>query len=39
MSAVKVIRNVLGTAGLVFAGYIFLMSLKDAARYVRISTM
>jgi hypothetical protein len=39
MSAVKVIRNVLGTAGLVFAGYIFLRSLKDAARYVRISTM
>ncbi len=39
MSAIKVVRNVLGTAGLIFAGYIFLMSLKDAARYVKISTM
>ena len=39
MNAVKVVRNVLGTAGLLFAGYVFLMSLKDAARYVRISKM
>ncbi len=39
MSAVRVVRNVIGTAGLVFAGYVFLVSLKDAARYVKISTM
>jgi hypothetical protein len=39
MRAVKIVRNMLGTVGLVFAGYVFLLSLKDAARYVKISTM
>jgi hypothetical protein len=33
------VRNVLGTAGVLFAGYVFLMSLKDFRRYIRISTM
>jgi hypothetical protein len=39
MGALKVARNVLGTAGLIFAGYVFLMSLKDSMRYVKISSM
>ncbi len=39
MSALKVARNIVGTAGLLFAGYVFLMSLKDSARYIKISSM
>jgi hypothetical protein len=29
----------IGTAGLVFAGYIFLTAIPDLKRYMRISTM
>jgi hypothetical protein len=39
MGALKVARNILGTAGLILAGYVFLMSLKDSARYIKISSM
>jgi hypothetical protein len=39
MSVLKIARNVVGTAGLLFAGYIFVMSLKDSWRYVKISRM
>ena len=39
MSALKVARNIVGTAGLLFAGYVFLISLKDSARYIKISSM
>ncbi len=39
MSTLKAVRNVLGTAGLIFAGYILLASLKDAGRYIKISSM
>jgi hypothetical protein len=39
MTTFRVVRNVLGTAGLVFAGYVFVMSLKDVRRYIKISTM
>lgn len=39
LSAFKVVRNVLGTVGLIFAGYVFLEGLIDSKRYVRISTM
>ncbi len=39
MSALKAIRNVLGTAGLILAGYVVLTSLKDSWRYLRISQM
>ncbi len=39
MSAVKAVRNILGTAGLIFAGYILLASIKDSIRYVKISSM
>lgn len=33
------LRNVVGTAGLIFAGYIFLNAIPDFKRYVRITTM
>ena len=39
MSALRVVRNTIGTAGMLFAGYIFLSSIKDAGRYIRISRM
>jgi hypothetical protein len=39
MSAMKAVRNVLGTAGLLFAGYVFVMSIKDSIRYIKISSM
>jgi hypothetical protein len=39
MRTFRVVRNVLGTAGLILAGYIFLTSLKDFRRYIKISTM
>ena len=38
MKAMKVIRNILGTAGLLYAGYVLLASMKDVRRYIRIST-
>ena len=39
MSALKAVRNILGTAGLIFAGYVFVVSLKDSLRYIKISSM
>ena len=39
MTAVKALRNILGTAGLIFAGYVLLASIKDSIRYVKISSM
>jgi hypothetical protein len=39
MNALKLLRNVIGTAGLLFAGYVFIVSMKDAARYAKISSM
>jgi hypothetical protein len=39
MSVLKIARNVMGTAGLLFAGYIFVVSLRDSWRYVKISRM
>jgi hypothetical protein len=39
MSAIKVLRNTLGTVGLVFAGYVLVMSVKDSWRYLKISRM
>lgn len=39
MTAMKAIRNILGTVGLLYAGYVLLMSVKDARRYIRMSTM
>jgi len=35
----KSFRNAVGTAGLVFAGYIIIASLRDARRYIKISLM
>jgi hypothetical protein len=39
MTTLKVVRNLLGTVGLLFAGYVFLASIKDARRYIKISSM
>jgi hypothetical protein len=39
IGTLKVVRNLLGTVGLIFAGYVFLEGLIDSKRYVRISTM
>lgn len=39
ISTLKVVRNVLGTVGLIFAGYIFIEGLIDSKRYVKITTM
>jgi len=39
MGVIRMARDVVGTAGLLFIGYIFLCSLKDARRYIRISMM
>ena len=33
------ITNVLATAGMLLAGYVFFSSLPDIRRYIRISTM
>ena len=35
----KILRNIIGTAGLIFAGYVLVVSMKDVRRYIRISTM
>ncbi|MGH9543819.1 MAG: DUF6893 family small protein [Terriglobales bacterium] len=35
----KIIRNILGTASLLYAGYVLIASVKDVRRYIRISTM
>ena len=39
MRAMKTIRNIMGTVGLLYAGYILIASMKDVRRYIRISTM
>ena len=39
MKALKTIRNIVGTAGLLYAGYILIMSMPDFRRYIKISTM
>jgi hypothetical protein len=39
MKAMKVIRNILGAVGLLYAGSVLVASMKDVRRYIRISTM
>jgi uncharacterized protein DUF6893 len=39
MSALKTIRNILGTVTMVIVGYVLLESLTDARRYIKISSM
>ena len=39
VTTLRVARNIVGTAGLLFVGYVFIVSLKDALRYVKISRM
>lgn len=35
----KILRNIIGTAGLIYAGYVLVVSMRDVRRYIRISTM
>jgi hypothetical protein len=35
----KTIRNIVGTVGLLYASYVFISSMKDVRRYIRMSTM
>jgi hypothetical protein len=35
----KAARNVVGTVGLIFAGYVVVTSLRDSWRYLKISSM
>jgi hypothetical protein len=39
MKAMKVLRNIAGTAGLLYASYVLIASMKDVRRYIRISSM
>jgi hypothetical protein len=39
MNAMKLLRNVIGTAGLIYAGYVLIVSMKDVRRYIKISSM
>lgn len=39
MKTVKVLRNVVGSVGLLLIGYVLLAALPDLRRYIRISTM
>ena len=39
MKPLLIIRNVLGTAALVFVGYLFVKAVPDLGRYIRISRM
>jgi hypothetical protein len=39
VSALQMISSVIGVAGLVFAGYVFINALPDLRRYIKISTM
>lgn len=38
-SALQTISSIVGAAGLMFAGYVFLRALPDLRRYIKISTM
>jgi hypothetical protein len=39
MKAMKTFVNIVGTVGLLYAGYILIASVKDVRRYIRINTM
>ncbi len=39
MKAMKTLRNIVGTVGLLYAGYVLIGSMKDVRRYIRISRM
>lgn len=39
MNTFKVLRNVFGTASLVFTAWVIVMSIPDIKRYIKISTM
>jgi hypothetical protein len=39
VKTVKVLRNIFGTASLLFTAYVIVASLPDLKRYLKISTM
>jgi hypothetical protein len=39
MKNILVLRNLLGTAGLIFGGYLALKALPELKRYIHISSM
>lgn len=39
MKTLIAVRNIMATAGLLLAGYVFLKAIPDVRRYIRISTM
>jgi hypothetical protein len=39
MQAMQIIINILGTAGLLYGGYVILAGMKDVRRYIKIGTM
>lgn len=38
-NTIRIMRNVMGAAGLLLAGYVIVKSIPDVARYIRISSM
>jgi hypothetical protein len=39
MKAIKTIIAIVGNAGLLYAGYVLILSMPDVRRYIKISTM
>lgn len=39
MGKLKTLQKIVGAVGLLYAGYVFVTSLSDVGRYIRISTM
>ena len=35
MKVMKTLRNILGTVGLIYAGYVLVVSMKDVRRYIK----
>ena len=38
-NTIRIMRNVVGTAGLLLIGYVLVKSVPDVARYIRISLL
>jgi hypothetical protein len=39
MKAIKTIIAIVGNVGLLYAGYVLILSVPDVRRYIKISTM
>jgi hypothetical protein len=35
----RTLRNIIGTVGLIYAGYVLVVSMKDVKSYIKISSM